>query len=820
MRKSKFLSLLLVVSMLLGLMIATQTVSAANPWKIVMNKDFSTADQLAIGGVKGGTAGFIDSTGGFVYDEANACLKKTNATKWEISLGKNYSAPNKVRYSFDVKLDDSANYYIDVMSAAWDQSSVAFAFDKNFGGETFRRNEWQKYTLEFTPSATAAQQKVKLWRGDASYYDSAKEVTYSYANNRTAVTWLRFQQKAAPTTEVLFDNFKIEQFMFLPEVKAVSFIDNLGNEITDFEDMTPAVAQVKVILENAASVDAILENFWIFNETRQTEVTLGDATYVGNVFTANLPNGLQGGCVYSINVDPALANANGEMGDGAYITFNTAYAHMQAELKVSATDTYAADKWKTVYSRDYFDTSLVDGNYATVAKNKNPDVPGMFYGIVKIDRQTYVDYLKLEDGAYFYFTYGGVTKDAIRYSFDINLDGTANYTIQPYGYDTSYQARNQGNTADINFPLSGFGGEAATYGSYQRYNIEIIPDITNGTKHMIKMWRGDEADYANATTGYFRFTAAHPYITFFKFYQTKAPSGEVYMDNFKMEKQRYIFNCDFSEASYAVDPSNATFAPSREAGFAALEGTITNAQRFEVDAANSNTEFMKVWLAGLYTNAAPVKFSFDLKTDNGNLINLLIRFGAQTSDVSGTYVVNGDENVGGATFHPGAWQRYNFIITPPATAGANHTITAWRGGESDRATAVTTTFVMPSNRTNVSNISLINGVAADTTYYIDNVVAERFFDDGFEVTNPQINRVTATIDNAEGLTGDYWLLLAGYENGALTKIEPKDLTLKSFNSLLQESLNVPSDMAGCDQIKAFLWDKTTLEPLTGFIELR
>lgn len=830
-KMKKFLSILLMLAMLATLMIAPVSVSAANPWKVVMNKDFSTADQLATGGVKGGTAGFIDNTGGFVYDAENGCLKKTNATRWDYSLGKNYSAPNVVRYSFDVKLDATANYYFNAMSAEWDASSVAFTFDKDFGGDSLKRNEWQKYTIEFIPSATAGQQKAKLWRGDESYYSSAKEVTYSYANNRTAVTWLRFEQKAAPTTEVLFDNFKIEMFMFLPEVKSVSFFDNLGNEITDFEDMTPAVSMVKANIANAASLDAILENFWIFNETTEEEVELGDATYENDIFTAELPNGLQGGCNYSINVDMALANANGETGDGACITFNTVFADMKAELKAMSNETFEADKWKTQWAKN-FDTSAdftLDGEYQKKAGFVQvPDLPS---GFVAMEYDAENQCLKTqatgtpEFSVHVPVQYDSASSaivampDRVRYSFDVKLpeanglEAAGDFYVQMYGLKV---------TTNSTFRLSEFGGEAVKRNEWQRYTMEIIPNNQKNAEQHVKLWRGDESFYASAVDKVYPYKDTNynytHWIRVIRRAENVSGTDNVYFDNFKLERRRYIFTSDFSQGTYNL--VSQTLEPSGTPGFMTLGATVANDQRLMVDASHGNNEIMRVWLAGLYTNARPVKFSFDLKTDDENLINLLIRFGAQTADVSGNYVINGDKNVGGATFHPGAWQRYNFVIVPAASAGGNHTVTAWRGGESDRATAIETSFVMAGNRTNISNISLINGVAADATYYIDNVVAERFFNDGFEVTKPEITGVKATIDNSSAISGNYWLVLAGYNGNVFEKISIKPMELSATNSLLTETIEIPEDMEGCAEIKAYLWDNKTLEPLTGFIEVR
>ena len=160
------------------------------------------------------------------------------------------------------------------------------------------------------------------------------------------------------------------------------------------------------------------------------------------------------------------------------------------------------------------------------------------------------------------------------------------------------------------------------------------------------------------------------------------------------------------------------------------------------------------------------------------------------------------------------------MIVPAAAAGGNYTITAWRGGASDRAKAVETTFVMPKERTNISNISLINGVGADVEYYIDNVVAERFPEDNFEVENPQITEVTATIDNSAAVEGNYWLVLAGYARNVFDKISIKPITVTKTDSLVTETISVPEDMAGCDSVKAFLWDSETLVPLTEYIEVK
>ena len=588
---------------------------------------------------------------------------------------------------------------------------------------------------------------------------------------------------------------------------------------------------VKVKITHAASLYAILEYFWIFNETAEEEVELGNATYENDIFTAELPNGLQGGCNYSINVDMALANANGETGDGACITFNTVFADMKAELKAMSNETFEADKWKTQWAKN-FDTSAdftLGGEYQKKAGFVQvPDLPS---GFVAMEYDAENQCLKTqatgtpEFSVHVPVQYDSASSaivampDRVRYSFDVKLpeanglEAAGDFYVQMYGLKV---------TTNSTFRLSEFGGEAVKRNEWQRYTMEIIPNNQKNAEQHVKLWRGDESYYASA------FDKVYPYkdtnynythwIRVIRRAADVSGTDDVYFDNFKLERRRYIFTSDFSQSSYDTVSANA--GPNGTPGFMTLGGTITNDQKLMVDASNGNSEIMKVWLAGLYTSARPVKFSFDLKTDDENLINLLIRFGAQTADVSGNYVVNGDKNVGGATFHPGAWQRYNFIIVPAATAGGNHTITAWRGGEKDRSTAVVTTFVMAGNRTNISNISLINGVAADTTYYIDNVVAERFFNDGFEVTNPSITGVTATIDNPSAISGNYWLIIAGYEGEVMNKIELKPLTLESTDNILTDTLPVPEDMADCDNIKAFLWDCKTLEPLTGFIEVR
>jgi len=493
--KKKLLSLFLAVSMVAAMVIVPMTVSAANPWKTILNKDFSTAEQLANDGTQGGSpAGFIAHNNAFTYDAENGWLEKTNATRWDFSLGKLYTSPNVVRLSFDVMLDNTANYYFQPFANAWDGSGKSIHLT-DFGGETIKRNEWQHYNIEFIPSNTVADQKVKIWRGDESYYASAQTITYSNVNNRTNISWVRFEQKTAPTTKALFDNFKIEN-------------------------------------------------------------------------------------------------------------------------------------------------------------------------------------------------------------------------------------------------------------------------------------------------------------------------------------KRLIFATDFSDPSgYAVD-SNMTFEPSRKPGFQNLNGTVTSNQKFEVDASKGNLEIMRLWFAGTYDSSNPVKVSFDLKTDADNLINLLFRVGAQTDDVSDVFPINGDNIVGGEEFVPGVWQKYNFVLYPNSDV-TKHYFKAWRGDSSDMATAKETSYAV-GTRNNVSNISLINGVATDAgiTYQIDNVIAEIFYNDGYDFTNPEITGVSVTIDNPASVSGNYWLIIAGYEGGAMDKVELKPLTLEKTDNMLTDTLAVPEDMAGCDNIKAFLWDSTTLEPLTDFIEVR
>ena len=507
-------------------------------------------------------------------------------------------------------------------------------FLTDFGGETIKRNEWQHYNIEFIPSNTVAGQKVKIWRGDESYYASAQTITYSNVNNRTNISWVRFEQKTAPTTEVLFDNFKVEQFMFLPEVKGVTFIDNLGNEITEFTDMTPAVSAIKINLTNAASVDEILNNFWIFNETTEEEVELGEATYENNVFTAKLPNGLQGGCDYSINVDSELANANGEKGDGAYITFNTVYAEMQSELKAVSNDTYTADKWKTIWTKDFSsasDFALDDGSF----NSSSSKTPGFVKSLNSLAYDEATQSMKTTTAGTprFDVGLGGIVAmpDRLRYSFDVKLDDTADFYVNIYGLEMT--------TSDT-FRFIEFGGEAIKRNEWQRYTMEIIPNNITNTEQHVKLWRGDESYYASAVDKVYQFNdTRYNYAHWVRVTQRNAPTTDsVYFDNFKLERRRYIFASDFSENSYGIVAK--TLEPSGVPGFIALNGTVTNTQQFKVDASKGNTELMRVWLAGMYPNARPVKFSFDLKTDDENLINLLIRFGANTDDVSGNYVVN------------------------------------------------------------------------------------------------------------------------------------------------------------------------------------
>ena len=126
--KKKLLSILVVLSMLGALMILPQTANAANPWKTILNKDFSTAEQLANDGTQGGSpAGFIAHNNAFTYDAENGWLVKTNATRWDFSLGKMYTSPNVVRLSFDVMLDNTANYYFQPFANAWDGSGKSIS---------------------------------------------------------------------------------------------------------------------------------------------------------------------------------------------------------------------------------------------------------------------------------------------------------------------------------------------------------------------------------------------------------------------------------------------------------------------------------------------------------------------------------------------------------------------------------------------------------------------------------------------------------------------------------------------------------------------
>lgn len=839
--KKKLLSLLLLVSLIATMVIVPTTVSAANPWKVLKTFDFSTSADVAgvdrVGQIPGFVAGGVANNSvpfyNIGYDSETQSFvnlaSETGLCRFDMTLGTSYSAPDVLRYSFDVKLDNDSNYYIQLFG--WTMLYTGSCRFTDFGGEEIRRGEWQRYNVELIPSADGKHQ-MKCWRGDEEYYKSAKHVTevgvpgdarYNY------ITGIRVEELVAGTENVYFDNFKFEKFMFLPEVKGVSFIDNLGYEITDFAVVTPAVSAVKVHFENVDSIDEIIENFWIFNEDLEEEVELGDnPTFENGVFTVTLPNGLQGGCNYSITVDSALTNANGESGDPVYITFKTEQADIQAELKALSNQTYASQKWKTVKTFDFSTSADV-----TPVARVNDYIPGfaqlsanglgnpLNYISYDSETQALVKYGSDTNAGRFDITLGYIYygPDSWKFSFDVKLDEIADYAVYLGGYDQVY-------TGDCR--LSAFGGEALKRGEWQRYNIEIIP-ISTGW-HQMKCWRGDEEDYKNAVlvTG-IRQTgrpAAYNYVTWIRVNEITGAVGtaNVYFDNFEFSRKRILLATDFaSPESYATNTSMSwEYA---QPAFHTVNGTVGNDQRLTVDASEGDKVVLRAWLDNRIAQASetqlPVKFSFDLMSDAENTMDLLLEVGAETHDFSQPFKVNSDEYVGGEAFVAGEWQKYNFIVYPNADATQQYFV-AWRGDSSNFADAKTVYYTMGNNRTTVSNFMLLNGSPTEegVTYQIDNVVAEIFHNDGYEIVDPIITGVKATIDNSAAQSGNYWLIVAGYDSDRLDEVELKPLTLESNNKLLTDTLDVPENMKNCKNIKAFLWDSTTLEPLTDFIEVR
>lgn len=500
-----------------------------------------------------------------------------------------------------------------------------------------------------------------------------------------------------------------------------------------------------------------------------------------------------------------------------------------ATMVIIPTSVSAANPWKVVQAFDFSTAADV----TPVARN-NDYIPGFAqlsaegYGNplnnISYDSETQA---LIKSGANtgegrFDITLGYLylAPDSWKFSFDVKLDSVADYAIFLGGYNQQYM----GNSCR----LSAFGGEAIKRGEWQRYNVEIIP-ISAGW-HQMKCWRGDDEDYASANlvTGVRQTSnpAGYNYVQWIRVQEVTGAIGteNVYFDNFEFSRKRILLATDFATPeSYATNTSMSwEYA---QPVFHTVSGTVGNDQRLTVDASIDDEVVLRAWLDNRIAKAddmhLPVKFSFDYKSDAENLADLRFVVGAETHDFSEWFKVNSNDNIGGEEFVAGKWQKYNFIVYPNTDTTKQYFV-AWRGDSSNFADAKTVYYTMGNNRTTVSNFMLLNDepTEAGITYQIDNVVAEIFYNDGYEVVDPGITGVEATIDNAAGYTGNYWLIIAGYVGGAMDKLELKTLTLESTNKLLTDTLDVPEDMAGCDSIKAYLWDSTTLEPLTGFIQVK
>lgn len=808
--KKKLLSLFLAVSMVAAMVIVPTTASAANDpvsyKQLLYSQNFDDESNVKLNNttafttLPGETWCGYDTTAVLEARSQETpndmCLKSPNAGSklfiWTLPSAISVTDNTTYELSFDYYASGAEIFYMATPGRA-------DTYVRMQNADALSYNQWNTVTMIFN----AANQTISV-NGVGIASGASWNASESYT---------RFMVSHTGSIDVKIDNFKMYKYVYTPTVEGVSFIDNFGNEITDFEDMTPAVSAVKVNITNAASVDEILENFWIFNEKTEEEVELGEATYENNVFTIALPNGLQGGCDYSINVDAALANANGETGAGAYISFNTAEAELQAELKATSNGTYDSQTWKTLYKFDfsnpeqlnetsakYDDNSYNSGTY----KNGFIEKAGVTYDETK--EALAADGIQRPFAlASREFAYEG---DVMAFKFKANLDAGSNYSIS---------IGCLGDFLSTPILLRDFGGEAIKYGEWQQYTVEIHPAASNG--HFAMCYRGDESNYKTAVRVAYTFpNPAYTYANWIRMETSgEASQGISYFDDLEFAKKRIIFANDFSNPSnYATDTSENY---NNIAVFHSLNGDVGNDQRLTVDASNENSLALKLWLGATYDQKHPIKFSFDLNSEEGT--DILFRMGAFTYDVSESFNLQSDTYVGGEAFVANKWQKYNFVIYPNNDTSQQY-FKAWRGDISNIDDAITTSYTMATNRTIVSNLQLLNGAAADAgvTYQIDNMVVEMFYDDNFEVVNPEITGVEATIDNSASVSGNYWLIIAGYEGGAMDKIELKPLTLESTNKSLTDTLNVPEDMAGCENIKAFLWDSKTLEPLTGFIKVK
>ncbi|MBR0277579.1 MAG: hypothetical protein IJQ50_03865, partial [Clostridia bacterium] len=356
----KLMSILLTVSLMAVMVIIPTTASAANnpvPYKqIVYSQDFNDASNVLLNN----TTAFTTLPGGTWcgYDATAALEARSQETPDDMCLNSPnagsklfiWTLPSAISVTDDTTYELSFDYYASGDEIVYLATPArADTYVRMQSGNALSRNQWNTVTMIFN----AANHTISVnGVGNSGTWNAAESYTrFMVVHSGGAVK---------------IDNFKMYKYVYTPTVEGVSFIDNLGNEITDFENMSPSVSSIKININNAADVDEILDNFYIFDEDNEEEVVLGDdATYENNVFTVSLPDGLKANCNYSINVDSDLKNSKGETGVGAYIEFSTTASTVSATLTANAPDTYSTDKWKTQWSKT-FDTSAdfaIDGEY-------------------------------------------------------------------------------------------------------------------------------------------------------------------------------------------------------------------------------------------------------------------------------------------------------------------------------------------------------------------------------------------------------------------------------------------------------------------------
>lgn len=282
----KLLSIMLVLSMLATSMLLAQTVSAATdsePYKVLIySENFDDPSKVSKVDTTWDTsakcATWYSSNGLTFEDRADngKCAVKTSTGAESYT---HFAFPETIYRKDDVTYEITFDYYatggdevIYLGGTTTSTSSDAVVILQ--GNNALAANQWHEIKIIFNVNK-------KIFTVNGISRDNSKPFAYNEYRKLAVVPKNNKGSK--------FDNFKMYKYTYPPKVTKVSFVDNLGNEITDLNDMTPAVSAVKVKFENVASIDTILENFWIFNEDTQEEVTLGETTFVDNVFTATLP---------------------------------------------------------------------------------------------------------------------------------------------------------------------------------------------------------------------------------------------------------------------------------------------------------------------------------------------------------------------------------------------------------------------------------------------------------------------------------------------------------------------------------------------------